>query len=226
MISFSRYALCAILSSISLSFYSCSKSDTEAANELLSSARQALLESRFDDARSLIDSLRSAYPREFDVRRAALPFADSVELEQAKFDLNTADSICTFKQFEMQDLQKNFVLEKNEKYQSQGFFVLPKHAGNKSKYTFFPEVEETGKLLLVTIDKNRKYVFNEAKLDENGIDNFFNEHSELTAENKADAVQCLKLAVAMCELADAKEQKEKMSLKIRFFEEKIKKEKL
>lgn len=218
-----------LLLATSLFCASCGKSDRQSAEDLLNEAKDATMEKRFDDARHLIDSLRLAYPREFDVRREALAFEDSLNLLQTREELAVTDSIATFKAFEWEDMKTKFVLEKQEKYQTQGYYVLPRYAGSKNAFSFFPEMEETGKLLLVTIDANRKYSFTEVEVQETSLDNlsvandaFPQFVSSLSQQEKADIIECYKLAVAFNGYQKAKEQKDKLSMKVRFFERKIK----
>ena len=158
-------------------------------------------------------------PSMVEQRKAEIREHDSLELAQAKADLATADSIATFKAFELKDLKGMFVFEKQEKYQTVGYYVLPAYQGNKSRFTFFPEVEETGKLLLVSIDKQRKYTFTEITLDD--IDYTTQLPPNLSDAMKKDIDQCYFLAKTMQDLEKAKADKEKMELKVRFYEKKM-----
>lgn len=203
----------------------CKNSERESAANLLDDARTAVKNKQFDVARSLIDSLRSAYPKEIDVRKCALAFSDTIELENAKYEYVEADSIYVFKQLELEDVKKHFVLERNEKYQTKGFYLLPKYVGSKSSFSFFPEVEESGKLLLVSISSDRKYNFHEVDLENEDIDNLCLRYS-LSASAKSDVFECLKLAVAMRDVKVAGYTRAKLDTKIRFFETKIMKQKM
>lgn len=197
---------------------SCSGGDTQRANALLDEARSAVVQGEYDEARFLIDSLRRSYPNEIEVRRQALSFVDSLELSEAKEELSVADSIKTFKSFEVEDLKNEFVFEKNEKYQTQGYYVPKKFAGSKSGLSSFYEVEESGKLLEVTIDKQRKYTFEEISIDQY-VDS---SGDGIVACDDPVLMSCLRLSKAMKELSDITQYKEKMALKIRFYEKKIK----
>lgn len=216
------FGKCFVVASLLVSgLCSCGKSSTEEATDLLDNARAAMLASDYNKARELIDSLRATYPREFDVRRAAILVADSVELAEAKDSLQVADSLETFRSFQLEDTKTLFVLEKQEKYQTVGYYVVPAHAGNKSKLSFFPEVDETGKFLLVDIDANRKYTFTEVDLNEYDSESLEDLYKK-TPEGQKDALkQCERLATDFLMLKQAREMKEKMSLKVRFYEKKI-----
>lgn len=151
-------------------------------------------------------------------RKAEIRRNDSLELAQARLDLAHADSVATFKAFELEDLKKQFVFEKQEKYQTTGYYVLPAYKGSKERFSFFPEVEEGGKLLLVNIDKQRRYAFIEVNV--NG------EHYEhllpkgLPERQRKDVEKCYALAKAMSDFTQAQKQKEKLRLKVQFYEKK------
>ena len=154
-------------------------------------------------------------------RKAEIRRNDSLELAQAKTDLVKADSVATFKMYELEELKKQFVFEKQEKYQTTGYWVLPAYKGSKERFTFFPEVEEGGKMLLVLIDKKRRYSFQEIDL---GADDYTTQLPKgLSEVQKKDVAKCYALAKTMYDLDDARKQKEKMELKVRFYEEKKKK---
>lgn len=214
-----------ILPLLALLLSSCGKSDADKASTLLDEARSALANEEYDKARTLVDSLRTTYPDAFDVRRAAIPFADSLELSVANQEFKVSDSIYVFKQLELEDLKKHFVFEKQERFQTTGYYVTPDYAGNKSHYSFFPEVEETGALLAVDITRNGNvpnYDFHEVKLDLNSSTIPACPISRsLTDKEQTAYEKCYALSRCIQEYNIAKESREKSSLKIRFFERKL-----
>ena len=124
-------------------------------------------------------------------RKAEIRRNDSLELAQAKTDLVKADSVATFKMYELEELKKQFVFEKQEKYQTSGYWVLPAYKGSKERFTFFPEVEEGGKMLLVLIDKKRRYSFQEIDL---GADDYTTQLPKgLSEVQKKDVAKCYAL---------------------------------
>lgn len=152
-------------------------------------------------------------------RKAEIREKDSLELLQARQDLYVSDSILTFKTFEVEDLKAQFVFEKQEQYQTKGYYVLPAYRGSKEKYSFFPEVEEDGALLFVSIDKARKYTFTEVDLGKDDYKALL--PKQLTESQRRDVDACCALAKAIQELSDAQKKTEKLQLKIRFYEEKM-----
>ena len=157
-------------------------------------------------------------PSMVEQRKTEIRRNDSLELVQARLDLARADSVATFKEFELEDLKKQFVFEKQEKYQTTGYYVLPAYKGSKERFSFFPEVEEGGQLLLVSIDKKRQYTFTEVDMEAEDYQALL--PSGLSKGQKKDVAKCYELAMVMFDLADAQKKKEKMKLKVEFYEKK------
>lgn len=208
----------------SLFLVGCGANDADKALSLLDDANEAISNNDFDLARNLLDSLRYTYPNEIEARRKAVDLSNLLELNEAKSQLSVADSIFTFKCFELEDLKKDFTLEKQEKYQTTGYYVTNDYAGSKSAYSFFPEVEEGGALLLVSITRSPqiKYDFEEVEVDLNSDVVPAAKVSHSLSEKEQDAyVKCYKLARCIKEYNEAKALRDKMDMKIRFFEKKM-----
>ena len=200
--------------------FSCEPSDKDKAFGLLNEARTAMQQNRFDDARLLIDSLRHNFPKETECRRAALSFADSLELNNAKFAFARADSALTFKRLELQEMKKQFVLEKDERFQSVGNYVVPAQAGNKSRLKFFAQVNEEGTMQIVSIDAKRKYHFTVVAVgDARGSTALL--PPDATAEDAVCVEQCYQLALKFAEVKAEQQEVEHQMIKVRFLEEKI-----
>ena len=148
---------------------------------------------------------------------------DSTELAQARKMAGDAErDVLRFEKL-VTTYKEKFVFEKQEKYQTMGYWVLPAYQGSKERFTFFPEVEESGKMLLVSIDKQRRYSFTEVNMD--GEDYKAQLPKGLSKQQLADVDECYAFARTMKQLKDAQEQQEKMNLKVRFYEEKIRRAK-
>ena len=72
--------------------YSCSpQNDQELGGyECLAKSRAYLADNNHKEARNLIDSLRNGYPMAFNAREEGILLLDSIEISQAKFDLDNA----------------------------------------------------------------------------------------------------------------------------------------
>lgn len=76
--------------------------ESELAAGLLTEAREQLAFQNFDKAQQLLDSMRTTYPKAFDVRRSALNFADSIIMLEADYQLGYYDSLRAFAKLELQ----------------------------------------------------------------------------------------------------------------------------
>lgn len=106
--SFFRYiAGCVGLAVALCTFCSCDEGDKgeQQALNLLAQARTALYDSRFAEAHSLLDSLRTSCPRAVEVRKSALLFEDSLNLAEARVEKAAIDSIYTFACLDREELR-------------------------------------------------------------------------------------------------------------------------
>ena len=153
-------------------------------------------------------------------RREEIRRNDSTELALAEAELTRLDSVITFATLEVENMKRGFVFEKVEKYQTMGYWVLPAYRGSKERFSFFPEVEESGKLLLVNIDGKRRYAFTEVDLESEGYEGLL--PKGVSAQQRKDVDECYRFAKAMHDLDGARKDREKVLMKIRFYQEKMK----
>lgn len=198
----------------------CGESNKNKAYKLLNDARMAMVQNQYEKAHLLIDSMRTTYPKETDCRRDALVFVDSLELHEAKYEFAKADSSLTFKKLELDEMKQNFVLEKDERYQSVGNYVVPSQAGSKTHLSFFAEVSEDGTMQLVQIDRNRKYHYTTVSLSEDR-GSMALLPTNATAEDALNVEQCYQLAKCFAAVRLSEEEAKKLMVKIRFFEKKL-----
>ena len=99
--------LIVLLAAVCITVFSCKDEDRGVvqAQALLDEARSETTNGHFDRAYSLLDSMRTAYPKAVDVRRAALLFEDTIHLEEAKVELTAMDSIYTFACLDREELR-------------------------------------------------------------------------------------------------------------------------
>ena len=83
-------------------------------------------------------------------------------------------------------------------------------------------MEESGKLLLVSINGKREYSFTEVDLSSEDYSALL--PKGLSAEQRKDVERCYTFAKAMHDLDEARKHREKILLKIRFYQKKIKKD--
>lgn len=168
-------------------------------------------------------SCQEKKPSMVEQRREEIRRNDSTELAQAEAELTRVDSLVMFSTQDVEDMKRRMVFEKQERYQTMGYWVLPQYRGSKERFTFFPEVEESGKMLLVSINGKREYSFTEVDLS--GDDYSALLPKGLSASQRRDVDECYTFAKAMHDLDEARKHREKTLLKIRFYQEKMKRQK-
>ena len=157
-------------------------------------------------------------PSMVEQRKAEIRRNDSTELASAREELANAErDVSRFEQ-QVDACKRKFVFEKQEKYQTTGYWVLPAYKGSKERFTFFPEVEEGGKMLLVSIDKQRRYSFVEVNLDNEDYESLL--PKGISVQQRKDVGECYAFAKTMQQLDERQKYREKMQLKIRFYEKK------
>lgn len=251
---------------------SCGDTPEEKAAMLLDEARHAVAGGEFERARGLVDSLRATYPKAMDVRRSAIAFSDTIEMEEAKVMLADADSMLVFKLLELAELKSGFVLEKNAEYQTVGYYVCPEQVGGKMHRTSLrAEVNEEGQMVLISIVHGTKIAHERIRVtsvgnesaetprcfsflthdvvgyeeeasyklgEDNGVIEFIAKHeagldivyigadgreikAELAPSDISAVRKCYDLAVAFAEVDRLKSIRDKMAMKVRFYEKKI-----
>lgn len=145
------------IASLAILAISCGNSDEKNAERLLEEGNIALSEKRFDDARNIIDSLRTTYPNAIEARRKAISLEAHIELEAAKSGLSRIDSLLEQTNREVERLKKGFVLEKDEKYQATGYYVVKNQISSaKHRTALKAEVNEEGLMVLISVLKGQK----------------------------------------------------------------------
>ncbi len=163
--------------------------------------------------------------REIEEKKKKIAMFNAEELEKAKHDFYVADSLSEFYGFELEDLKQAFVLEKNEQFQSKGFWVLSDYAGDKRSLDFFPEVEEEGQMLLVSINDKRKWRFMKIShkesdfLSSDSVKSFI---GRSLSDEEADKVyRTYSLSEMICNHNDAVASAKKNKLKIEYYEKRV-----
>ena len=122
------------------------------AEVLLTEARKMIDSEKFDAARLLIDSLRNTYPRAFDARRKAIEVMDILEMKEAQHAMVANDSASTVVKSRLSVMKNGFLLEKDPRYQTVGFYKDKQQSASSLHRTcLYAEVDETGQLFLVSV---------------------------------------------------------------------------
>ena len=103
---------------------SCGQEEKKA-SELLGRAEASFRSANYSEAKLQIDSIRSLYPKVFDVRKKAIKLMQQVELEEQQASLRYLDSVMTVKKTVLDSMKVEFVLEKDTAYQEIGNYFYP-----------------------------------------------------------------------------------------------------
>lgn len=98
--------------------------NTEKASLLLEEARALYEEGSLNKAKIQLDSIRSAYPKEFKVIKQGIQLMREIELKENERTLAYTDSLLIVRQQEAAELEKNFVYVRDSAYEEIGNYIL------------------------------------------------------------------------------------------------------
>ncbi len=107
----------------------------------------------YPNAKSAIDSIEIIAPKAFDQIKAGMLLMCRVQQKEGERNLIYIDSMLTVRNAELQKAKEKFRLEKNEQYQTEGYYIynkLPKQA-TISNSQLKVQVTESGQLQLSSI---------------------------------------------------------------------------
>lgn len=127
--------------------------DSQQAARLLERAEASYTEGNYSIAKLQIDSIRSLYPKAFDVRKSAIGLMQRVELDEQQKTLAYLDSVMLRKQASLDSIKGQFVLEKDTAYQEIGNYFYPTQVVEKNIGRSFlrAQVNERGEMSLTSI---------------------------------------------------------------------------
>ena len=130
----------------------CSSDDKKAA-ALLQRAEASFAAGNFNDAKLQIDSIRTLYPKSFEVRKAGIRLMQQVDLQEQKKTLAYLDSMMQVKIASLDSIKGRFVLEKDTAYQEIGNYFYPTQVVEKNIGRSFlrAQVSELGEMSLTSI---------------------------------------------------------------------------
>ena len=127
--------------------------DGRKASALLKQAEDAYSLADYNTAKQLIDSIRTTYPKAFDVRKKGVKLMQHVELDEQKATVIYLDSLMAVRQASLDSIVGNFVLEKDTAYQEIGNYFWPTQTVEKNIGRSFlrAHVNELGEMSLTSI---------------------------------------------------------------------------
>lgn len=94
------------------------------AQEILDSARVSYEAGALNKAKVQIDSMRNAFPKEFDAIKQGLQLMREIELKENERTLVYTDSLLKVREVEAAELEKAFVFEKDPQYEELGNYIF------------------------------------------------------------------------------------------------------
>jgi hypothetical protein len=104
-------------------------------------------------AKNEIDSIRTLYPKEFEILRKALTLMRRVELKEAERNIAFCDSLLPIRQEEFDLLKKDFIYEKDSLYDDIGKFIWKQQTveRNLERCYIRSGVNERGEIYLASV---------------------------------------------------------------------------
>lgn len=119
----------------------------------LQAARQAYEAGQYNEAKSLIDSIKILYPKAYDTRREGIYLMQDVEMAEQQKTLAYLDSCLQVRQTQLEAMTPRFVLEKDTAYQQTGRYLVPSQVIEKNLHRSFLrfQTDELGVVSLTSI---------------------------------------------------------------------------
>lgn len=135
-----------------MALFSCN-SDEKKAEELFQRAESSFATGNYSLAKLQIDSIRTLYPKAFEVRKAGIKLMQQVDLQEQQKTLVYLDSVMAVKQASLDSIKGNFVLEKDTAYQEVGNYFYPTQTVEKNIGRSFlrGQVNERGEMSITSI---------------------------------------------------------------------------
>ncbi|WP_373722711.1 hypothetical protein [Bacteroides heparinolyticus] len=132
--------------------FSCNDTEKKA-EEKLQAARHAFEQGSYNEAKILIDSIKTLYPKAFDVRRAGIGLMQEIELKEQERSLVYLDSMLQTKQQVFDAIKSKYVFEKDAEYQNIGHYLHPSQVIEKNLHRSFLrfQVDENGIMSMTSI---------------------------------------------------------------------------
>lgn len=132
--------------------FSCNDTEKKA-EEKLQAARHAFEQGSYNEAKILIDSIKTLYPKAFDVRRASIGLMQEIELKEQERSLVYLDSMLQTKQQVFDAIKSKYVFEKDAEYQNIGHYLHPSQVIEKNLHRSFLrfQVDENGIMSMTSI---------------------------------------------------------------------------
>lgn len=132
---------------------SCGNNAEKEASKKLQLAEEAFRQDNFSEAKTLIDSIKTVYPKAIKARREGIKLMQQVERKEAQLNLVRLDSMLTEKQAAFEEIKGKYILEKDTAYQDIGNYFWPTQTVEKNLHRSFLrfQVDETGRMTMTSV---------------------------------------------------------------------------
>lgn len=158
---------------VQLIFASCNSREQEKkqADERLEKIRQLITENKLNEAKSQIDSIHALFPRLVSKRKMAVALKDTIILRESHRTLNYCEKVLPELKASYEQLEKNFILQKNEKYEETGKYVYKTQLAeqNTGRNYLKYEVDENGDVYLTSVYSGTKINQNAVRVEAAGM---------------------------------------------------------
>ena len=139
---------------------SCGEDIESKAKVLLDEARVASEAQDFGKARMLLDSLKNTYPKAFKTRREAIKLSRDVEYGEQTRSITFYNEQLQQLTEQRDKLLTDFVLEKDTRYQEEGYYMLPSQTlKNNYGLTYLrAQVSEKGVAMITSVYRGNKAI--------------------------------------------------------------------
>lgn len=125
-----------LLVPMALALSACQNGEKQA-GQLFQRAEAAYAAGEYSLAKLQIDSIRTLYPKAFEVRKAGIKLMQQIDLAEQTKTLAYLDSMMTVKQAALDSIKGKFVLEKDTAYQEVGNYFYPTQVVEKTSAVRF-----------------------------------------------------------------------------------------
>lgn len=149
-----------LFSCVALMCASCGEDIESNARGLLDEARVAYEAKDYGKARLLLDSLKNTYPKAFKARREAIKLSRDVEYGEQTRSITFYDEQLKQLTEQRDKLLTDFVLEKDTRYQEEGYYMLPSQTlKNNYGLTYLrAQVSEKGDAMITSVYRGNKAI--------------------------------------------------------------------
>ncbi|MBO7301644.1 MAG: hypothetical protein J6U58_02935 [Bacteroidaceae bacterium] len=145
---------------------SCEKSVEEPARILLDKAQTLYEAGNYNSAKQTIDSMGISFPKAYKTRREGEILRRRIMLDEKQRDVEYFTALYDSLAVQRDEMVKSFTLNKNSKYQDEGFYFVPSQSLGANPFNNFLRaiVKESGDAYIMSYYRGNKIGYNTVKV--------------------------------------------------------------